>query len=136
ITQFLTEMNKKDLTQKLDTEVLDLSKVQRKQVMIIGALRENPALLCIDEPTADLNEQEAEELLQFLREASEKHAILMVTHNQRHARAVGDVLCLVAGGRVQECAPVEEFFTNPQTQPARDYVRTGGCSVPSLTAKT
>lgn len=135
ITQFLIEMKLEDLANKLDTEVLDLSKLQRKQIMLIGALRENPALLCVDEPTADLDEQESETFLQFLREISATRAILMVTHNQRHARAIGDVICLVAGGRIQECSPIDEFFSNPKTQAARDYARTGGCSVPSLTAK-
>ncbi len=135
IIEFLKEMNVEDLVSKLDTEVLNLSKVERKKVMIIGALRELPELLCLDEPTADLDNNEANELLQFLREVSAKHALLMITHNQIHARAIGHLICLVAGGRVQEFAPIDEFFSNPQSQAARDYVRTGGCSVPSLNAK-
>lgn len=135
LAKYLQSIHLGELAEQLDTEVLDLTKVQRKKIMIAGLLLDDPALICLDEPTVDLDDAEVDEFLQFLRFIAQSRAIIIVTHNQRHARAIGDVICLVAGGRIQECRPTEQFFTSPQSQPARDYVRTGGCSVPSLTAK-
>ncbi len=135
LAKYLQTIHLGELAERLDTEVLDLTKVQRKKIMIAGLLLDDPALICLDEPTVDLDDAEVDEFLQFLRFIAQSRAIIIVTHNQRHARTIGDVICLVAGGRIQECRPTEQFFTAPQSQPARDYVRTGGCSVPSLTAK-
>ncbi|PSM31312.1 ATP-binding cassette domain-containing protein, partial [Haliangium sp. UPWRP_2] len=119
----------------LGTPPLALSKAQWWQLAIGRELAADPALLCVDEPTAGLGDAEAESLLSILRTEAQQRAVLFVTHNQQHARMCSDYMILFAGGRVQEFQPTAAFFATPQSQPAKDFVRTGGCVVPSPDAK-
>lgn len=135
ITQFLCKLDLVDLADSLDVEVLDLTKLQRKKLLIANALLEKPALIALDDPTIDLDESQAGKLLEFIESLTRKYTVMMCTNNQHHARAIGSVICLVAGGRIQECRPVDEFFSNPQSQAARDYIRTGTCTVPAINAE-
>lgn len=57
--------------------------------------------------------------------------MLVVTHNQEHARRLGGITALLAGGRIVESAPTDEFFSRPVAPAARQFCRTGSCHVPS-----
>ncbi len=119
------------LDQTLGGNKLSLSASQWWRLAIARELLTEPALLCVDEPTAGLDEAEAAPILSVLKAEGRRRAILFVTHQQQHARACSDHVILLAGGRVQEYQPVDSFFTNPQTRAAKDYVRTGGCVTPA-----
>lgn len=111
--------------------LLSLGKGEWRQLAIGRELLSDPPLLCLDEPTAGLEDAEARPLLSVLAAEGKRRAVLFVTHNQEHARACCDRVILLAGGRIQEHRTAAAFFSAPQSQAAQDYVRTGGCSVPS-----
>ncbi len=134
ITQFLCKLDLVELADSLDIQVLDLDKVQRKKLLIANALLQKPALIALDEPTADLDEVEASILLEFIETLTDQCTIMMITSNQDRARVIGDVVCLVAGGHIQEIQPVDKFFYNPKSQAARDFVLTGQCTASALIA--
>ena len=65
-----------------------LSGGQRRRAMAARALIHNPRLILADEPTNDLDEHWSEEIIQILKEQTEKGtAVVMVTHNARWASA-------------------------------------------------
>jgi len=127
----LVEAGLTELVELLEENVVSLPLAAQRHIAIIRLTLTNPALLCIDEPTTGLNDTESERLLMHLCEESKRRAILVVLHNQQHARFVGGELVLLAGGRVQEQQPIPQFFDAPCCRVAKDFVRSGICTVAS-----
>ncbi len=119
----------------LGSAALKPSLSQWWRLAIARELTTEPRLLCVDEPTAAMSAEDAAPILALLRDEAKKRAVLLVTHNQQQARDHSDYVILLAGGRVQEYRPNAEFFSRPQSRAAKDYVRTGGCYVPSPDAR-
>lgn len=94
-----------------------------------------PPLVCVDEPTTGLDDENADRLIRYLRDLGHRQGVLVVLHNQKQAKALGGETALLAGGWIQEVAPTAVFFSDPQTQLAQDFVRSGSCSAPSPDAK-
>ena len=124
-----------ELVASLEDQVVSLSLAIQRHLAIIRLAVTSPALLCIDEPTTGLSDSESERLLMHLREESKQRAILVVLHNQQQARFVGGELVLLAGGRVQEQQAIPQFFDAPRCKVAKDFVRSGICTVASPDAK-
>ncbi len=124
-----------ELASKMDVNVASLSKASQRQLAIICAVASEPSLLMADEPTANLEDHEAERVLDLLLRQARQRSVLFVTHNQRLAQKAGGTTVFIAGGRVQEIAPAEQFFTAPQSELAKHFVRTGGCVVARPDAK-
>lgn len=120
-----------ELPEGLDTPVTDLQPAQRVIISVLRACLPMPALICIDEPTAGLDDEHAQIALDYIAAQAEQRAVFLVTHHQRRAQMIGDRTALLAGGRIQECLPTERFFSEPKSPAARTYIRTGGCTVPS-----
>lgn len=106
------------------------------RLVIARALMRNPPLLCIDEPTAGLSDVEAALIIDVLKAEGLRRAVVFVTHNQQHARVISHRMMLLAGGRLQETETTEVFFSGPKSRAGQDYVRTGGCYVPSPDSPT
>ncbi len=124
-----------EFAEQFDTELLSLSLVERRLLMLARSAMRKPCLLCVDEPTAGLEDDKAQRILEFLEAQKKERAVLMVTHNQRHGREIGDYTALLAGGQIHEHLPTEEFFFNPQTKLAQSFIRTGSCTVASPDAR-
>lgn len=119
---------------RMHEPVVELPLGLQRRLAIVRTAAQEPALLCIDEPTAGLPEEEAEPLLDLIAQEGERRAVLVITHNQRHTRRLGGTTALLAGGRILEVQPTEDFFRAPKSVAARTYVTTGSCSVPSPSA--
>ncbi len=124
-----------ELVELLEEQVVSLPLALQRHIAILRLVATNPALLCIDEPTTGLNDEESERLLIHLHEESKRRAILVVLHNQKQARLIGGELVLLAGGRVQEKQLVPHFLDTPKSKVAQDFVNTGICTVASPDAK-
>lgn len=120
-----------DLVDDLDRPVVNLPLSQQRHLAIARTAAADPDLLCVDEPTADIEEAEALPILAFLKQEGEKRAVLVISHNQRDARALDGNVILLAGGTVRANAEAKPFFDAPQTEIAETFVRTGSCSLPS-----
>lgn len=132
IAQHLTRLGQLDLLSLRDRPVIDLPVEARRRIGIIGKSLANSSLLMIDEPTANLRDEDCEGVLALIRRLAQERPVLVVTHNQRHARAVADQVILVASGRVQEAASVRDFFEHPKSESARAFLRTGSCPEEAL----
>lgn len=118
----------------LNQQVVDLPLWLQRYIAIVRLAAAGPKLLCIDEPTAGLGDDESRLLLDYVRQESTRRAILIVLHNQAQARHLGGIAALLAGGVVQEAQRVPDFFLSPAHAATREFVRNGNCSVPSPNA--
>ena len=116
-----------DLVPQLDRDAVELSLDQQRSLAVVRALVPDPLLLFADEPTAGLHDHDAAGLITALRFQATMRSVVFVTHNQQFARAAGGTTLLLAGGRIQEIAPSPAFFSSPQTDLGKRFVRTGGC---------
>lgn len=111
----------------LHASVLDLSQVQQRVIAILREYLGRPALLMLDEPTTGLNESGADALADFIECLARQQSILLVLHHLRLTRRLARQVVLIASGETQESAPTEQFFDQPQSEAARQFIRTGSC---------
>lgn len=134
IDETLHNWNAEDLSQHLDKRGIDLPREAQRRVAIIGGVLSRPSLLLLDEPTSGLEEQDTYMILDLIAEIGRSLPLMVVLHNQQQARMIGDEILLLAGGRIQAAASVQQFFSSPPNDVARHFVRTGSCNVPSPNA--
>jgi ABC-type uncharacterized transport system ATPase subunit len=91
-------------------EVWRLSVGERQRIEIVRALMQNPKLLILDEPTAVLTPQEADQLFIVLgRLKSEGRAILYISHKLDEVKRLCDTATILRGGKkISTCNPREE----------------------------
>ena len=91
-------------------EVWRLSVGERQRIEIVRALMQNPKFLILDEPTAVLTPQEADQLFVVLeRLKSEGRAILYISHKLDEVKRLCDTATILRGGKkVDTCNPRHE----------------------------
>src|ERR1700760_1245973 len=87
-----------------------LSVGERQRIEIVGALMQDPRFLILDEPTAVLTPQEADQLFVVLeRLKSEGRAILYISHKLEEVKRLCDTATILRGGKkVSTCNPKAE----------------------------
>lgn len=135
VRSFLVRHGLSELVSSLDDDVASLPTHVQRRLAIARALVAEPSVLFADEPTSGLEDVDAVEVLELLRVQASLRSVLLVTHNQRFARAYGGSVVLLSGGRIREAAPAAQFFDEPKTEPGRAFVRTGSCPDPSPAAR-
>ena len=100
-----------------------LSGGQQQRVAIARALAMHPKAILFDEPTSALDPEMIGEVLDVMTElAKEGMTMVVVTHEMNFARRVADRVIFMDDGSIIEENKPEEFFSNPQTQRARDFL--------------
>ena len=91
-------------------EVWQLSVGERQRIEIVRALMQNPKFLILDEPTAVLTPQEADQLFIVLeRLKAEGRAILYISHKLDEVKRLCDTATILRGGKkVATCNPEAE----------------------------
>jgi tungstate transport system ATP-binding protein len=101
-----------------------LSGGQQQRLALARALARDPDILFLDEPTASLDPastKAVETLIETISASGIK--VIMATHDLGQARRLaGDILFLV-GGILKETAPAAQFFANPATLEATNFLR-------------
>ena len=133
--KLLKEAGLDSLLDSLGMPVVELPLAVQRHLAIARTAASNPGLLCVDEPTANLEWNDALSLLKFLKQQSGKCGVLVVSHNQQDALELGGETVLLAGGSIQHSAPAQQFFTEPESPLMENFIRTGTCSLPSPGAK-
>lgn len=101
-----------------------LSGGQKQRVAIVRALLMQPEILLLDEITAALDPEMVREVLQVVLElAKEGMTMIIVTHEMEFARAVADRVLFMDQGKIVEEGTPEEFFGNPKTERARQFLK-------------
>lgn len=100
-----------------------LSGGQKQRVAIARALAMNPEVMLFDEPTSALDPEMVGEVLKVMQElANNGMTMVVVTHEMGFAKNVADEIWFMADGNIQEVASPQEFFTNPKTERAQDFL--------------
>ncbi|WP_396275998.1 amino acid ABC transporter ATP-binding protein [Glutamicibacter sp.] len=100
-----------------------LSGGQQQRVAIARALAMKPKVMLFDEPTSALDPEMINEVLDTMVSlAREGMTMLVVTHEMGFARKAADRVIFMADGQIVEQATPEEFFTNPQSARAKDFL--------------
>jgi simple sugar transport system ATP-binding protein len=84
-----------------DAYIKDLPVGAQQRVEIVKALYRNAEILILDEPTAVLTPQEADELFIIMRElVKQNKSIVFITHKLREMFAVTDRISVMRGGKM------------------------------------
>lgn len=102
-----------------------LSGGQKQRVAIARALANKPKVLLSDEATSALDPQTTHSILQLLKNINSQLGltILLITHEMEVVKEICHRLAILENGKVIEQADVLEFFSNPKTQIAKQFIR-------------
>ncbi|MFJ8228792.1 amino acid ABC transporter ATP-binding protein [Streptomyces sp. NPDC094448] len=100
-----------------------LSGGQQQRVAIARALAMDPKVMLFDEPTSALDPEMINEVLEVMQQlARDGMTMVVVTHEMGFARSAANRVVFMADGRIVEDRTPEDFFTNPSSDRAKDFL--------------
>jgi glutamate transport system ATP-binding protein len=100
-----------------------LSGGQQQRVAIARSLAMNPKVMLFDEPTSALDPEMINEVLDVMVGlAQDGMTMIVVTHEMGFARKAADRVVFMADGQIVEESTPDEFFTNPRSDRAKDFL--------------
>jgi ABC-type polar amino acid transport system ATPase subunit len=118
--RYLQRVGLTDQAQKYPAQ---LSGGQQQRVAIARALCTRPRLILFDEPTASLDPEMVNEVLQTMESlAAEGMTMMVVTHEMGFARRVADRVIFMDQGQIVETAPPDDFFDRPQSARLKTFL--------------
>ena len=116
-------LQKVGLLEKKDSYPNNLSGGQKQRVAIARALCMAPDMMLFDEPTSALDPEMIKEVLDVMKDlGAPGMTMIVVTHEMGFARKVGNRVVFLDQGEIVEEATSEQFFSNPQSDRARDFL--------------
>ncbi|APJ03755.1 amino acid ABC transporter ATP-binding protein [Silvanigrella aquatica] len=117
-------LTKVGLENKKDAFPAQLSGGQQQRVAIARGLAMQPKIMLFDEPTSALDPEMIGEVLKVMKDLAKGDITMMVvTHEMGFAREVADRVVFIDFGKIVEEAPPNEFFNNPQSQRAQQFLK-------------
>ncbi|MEW2067809.1 amino acid ABC transporter ATP-binding protein [Streptomyces sp. NPDC007346] len=100
-----------------------LSGGQQQRVAIARALAMDPKVMLFDEPTSALDPEMINEVLEVMQQlARDGMTMIVVTHEMGFARSAANRVVFMADGKIVEEATPEQFFSNPRSDRAKDFL--------------
>ena len=100
-----------------------LSGGQQQRVAIARALAMRPKVMLFDEPTSALDPEMIKEVLDAMVDlAEEGMTMVVVSHEMGFARTAAHRVAFMSDGQIVEESTPEEFFTNPKSDRAKDFL--------------
>jgi glutamate transport system ATP-binding protein len=100
-----------------------LSGGQQQRVAIARALAMGPKVMLFDEPTSALDPEMINEVLEVMQQlAADGMTMIVVTHEMGFARSAANRVVFMADGRIVEEAVPDQFFSNPRSDRAKDFL--------------
>ncbi len=111
------------LEEKADAYPSSLSGGQKQRVAIVRSLAMDPDVILFDEPTSALDPEMVGEVLELMKElADQGMTMVVVTHEMGFAKEVGTRIMFMDEGHFVEEATPEEFFSNPKSPRAVEFL--------------
>ncbi|KRE62571.1 amino acid ABC transporter ATP-binding protein [Nostocoides sp. Soil756] len=111
------------IAHQADKYPAQLSGGQQQRVAIARSLAMDPKVMLFDEPTSALDPEMINEVLDVMVElARSGMTMVVVTHEMGFARKVAHRVVFLSDGQIVEQGTPEEFFTNPQSDRAKDFL--------------
>jgi putative spermidine/putrescine transport system ATP-binding protein len=107
-----------------DRPVAKLSGGQRQRVAIARALALSPKLFLLDEPLSALDAKLREAMQVELRQLQQRLGIttIVVTHDQREAMTMADLVVVMGKGKILQVAPPVEIYRKPADAFVADFI--------------
>jgi glutamate transport system ATP-binding protein len=100
-----------------------LSGGQQQRAAIARALAMQPKAMLFDEPTSALDPEMVGEVLDVMTSlAREGMTMVVVSHEMGFARHAANRVIFMSDGQLVEDAPPAEFFANPRSERAKDFL--------------
>lgn len=125
VKQIATKLLKRvNMAQYSDSYPRELSGGQQQRVAIVRAWAMKPEILLLDEITASLDPEMVRDIEEIVAELSKTDhmTMILVTHQMNFAKRVADEVLFLEKGKVIEDTPCEQFFTNPQSDRAKQFL--------------
>jgi glutamate transport system ATP-binding protein len=111
------------IANQADKYPAQLSGGQQQRVAIARALAMQPKALLFDEPTSALDPEMVGEVLEVMTAlARDGMTMVVVTHEMGFARHAANRVVFMADGQLVEQAAPAEFFANPKSERAKDFL--------------
>ncbi len=113
------------LAEKRNSYPAQLSGGQKQRVAIARALASKPKVLLCDEATSALDPQTTRSILKLLKDINRQLniTVLIITHEMDVVKTICDRVAIMSFGKIIEENEVEQFFLSPQTELAKEFVR-------------
>lgn len=119
----MTLLEKVGLKDKAKAYPSSLSGGQKQRIAIARALAMEPEVMLFDEPTSALDPEMVGEVLNVMKDlAKEGMTMVIVTHEMRFAKEVGDRIFFIDGGNIVEKGTPKEVFENPKHPRTKDFL--------------
>jgi glutamate transport system ATP-binding protein len=111
------------VAEQADKYPAQLSGGQQQRVAIARALAMDPKVILFDEPTSALDPEMINEVLDVMTQlAHDGMTMVVVTHEMGFARKAANRVVFMDGGAIVEESPPSEFFTQPKSDRAKDFL--------------
>ena len=104
------------LSDQLDIPAAYLSHGQTQWLEIALLLAQDAELILLDEPTAGMTEQETHKTADICNRLKGKHTIIVVEHDMRFVKEIGDVISVMHQGKLLAEGTVSEIESNPMVR--------------------
>lgn len=117
-------LDRVELREHANSYPRQLSGGQKQRIAIVRALAMHPELMLFDEVTASLDPEMVRGVLKIIKELSDRDnmTMIIVTHEMNFAAKIADKVLFLEDGRILEETPGKQFFTQPQTKRAAEFL--------------
>ncbi|MDF2607485.1 MAG: artM [Bacillales bacterium] len=116
-------IEKVGLSDHISKNPAQLSGGQKQRVAIARALAMEPKIMLFDEPTSALDPEMVKEVLDVIKSLAHTGVtMLIVTHEMNFAKEVADRIIFLEEGILLEDSNPIEFFNNPKTDRAKEFL--------------
>jgi glutamate transport system ATP-binding protein len=116
-------LNRVGVGAQADKYPAQLSGGQQQRVAIARALAMEPKVMLFDEPTSALDPEMINEVLEVMQQlARDGMTMVVVTHEMGFARSAANRVVFMADGKIVEEATPDQFFSNPRSDRAKDFL--------------
>jgi tungstate transport system ATP-binding protein len=100
-----------------------LSAGERQKLCLGRAILQQPGLVLLDEPTANLDPNTTEQVEEIIRQFKLQGSdVIFTSHQLAQVQRLAEFVVFIDQGEIKEKGPVGPFFSNPQTQAAQHYL--------------
>ncbi|MGW0959878.1 amino acid ABC transporter ATP-binding protein [Streptomyces gelaticus] len=118
-----TLLDRVGVATQADKYPAQLSGGQQQRVAIARALAMDPKVILFDEPTSALDPEMINEVLEVMQQlARDGMTMVVVTHEMGFARSAANRVVFMADGKIVEEATPDQFFSNPRSDRAKDFL--------------
>jgi len=111
------------IADQADKYPAQLSGGQQQRAAIARALAMQPKVMMFDEPTSALDPEMVQEVLDVMTAlAKDGMTMLVITHEMGFARRAANRVVFMSEGEIVEDATPDDFFTNPRSARAKDFL--------------